>query len=132
LVLVARLVGVHLDVEAELIDSMTSGLEWKREGMSNWCLNWSLVFVTLGAYSLTVLPGMDVAMGMYPLRWVLSTQLQFLRRSVHRPCHALPLFRFHWWFAPVPFALAILIYDELRKYFIRRYPGGWMERATYY
>ena len=37
-----------------------------------------------------------------------------------------------WWIAPMPFSLAIFIYDECRKYILRRYPGGWVERETYY
>ncbi len=32
----------------------------------------------------------------------------------------------------MPFSLAILIYDEIRKFIIRRNPGGWVEKETYY
>ena len=42
------------------------------------------------------------------------------------------VFRWTWWLVPMPFSLLIFIYDEVRKYLIRRYPGGWVERETYY
>lgn len=42
------------------------------------------------------------------------------------------LFRFTWWLPALPFSLAIFIYDEVRKYLIRRNPGGWVEQETYY
>jgi sodium/potassium-transporting ATPase subunit alpha len=32
----------------------------------------------------------------------------------------------------MPFSLAIFFYDETRKYIIRRNPGGWVEKETYY
>jgi len=32
----------------------------------------------------------------------------------------------------MPFSLIIWLYDETRKYLIRRYPGGWAESETYY
>lgn len=41
-------------------------------------------------------------------------------------------FRFFWWLPAMPFSLAILIYDEVRKYILRKYPGGWVEQETYY
>ena len=44
----------------------------------------------------------------------------------------LNLDRWQWWLAPMPFSAAIFIYDETRKYLLRRYPGGWVERETYY
>lgn len=32
----------------------------------------------------------------------------------------------------LPFAFIILIYDEIRKLIIRKRPGGWVDRETYY
>ena len=32
--------------------------------------------------------------------------------------------RFEWWFIVIVFSLFIFIYDEIRKWLIRRYPGG--------
>jgi len=37
-----------------------------------------------------------------------------------------------WWFAPLPFSILIFVYDECRRYMLRRHPGGWLERETYY
>ncbi|XP_043532739.1 potassium-transporting ATPase alpha chain 2-like isoform X6 [Chiloscyllium plagiosum] len=31
--------------------------------------------------------------------------------------------RFQYWFVAVPFAILIFVYDEIRKFFIRKYPG---------
>lgn len=35
-----------------------------------------------------------------------------------------PTPRFQYWFVAVPFAVLIWVYDEVRKLFIRRYPGS--------
>lgn len=40
--------------------------------------------------------------------------------------------RFVWWLPAIPFMLAIFIYDEVRRFYLRRYPGGWLEQETYY
>lgn len=40
--------------------------------------------------------------------------------------------RFRWWLPPLPFMVVIFIYDECRRFYIRRNPGGWLERETYY
>ncbi len=58
---------------------------------------------TLLATFLSYCPGMDTALRMYPLEW-------------------------QWWIVPMPFSLIIWLYDEFRKYLIRRYPGG--KRST--
>lgn len=42
------------------------------------------------------------------------------------------LFRFVWWLPAIPFMLAIFIYDETRRFYLRRNPGGWLEQETYY
>ena len=40
--------------------------------------------------------------------------------------------RWTWWLAPMPFSVAIFVYDEVRRYIIRHRPGGWVEKETYY
>jgi sodium/potassium-transporting ATPase subunit alpha len=41
--------------------------------------------------------------------------------------------RFTWWLPALPFSAAILTYDEIRKFLLRRLkPGNWLERETYY
>uniref|UniRef100_A0A8C1RLK8 Sodium/potassium-transporting ATPase subunit alpha n=1 Tax=Cyprinus carpio TaxID=7962 RepID=A0A8C1RLK8_CYPCA len=37
-----------------------------------------------------------------------------------------------WWFCALPYSLLIFVYDEIRKLILRRNPGGWVERETYY
>ncbi|XP_041266433.1 sodium/potassium-transporting ATPase subunit alpha-2-like [Onychostruthus taczanowskii] len=40
--------------------------------------------------------------------------------------------RVTWWFCAFPYSLLIFAYDEVRKLILRRYPGGWVEKETYY
>lgn len=40
--------------------------------------------------------------------------------------------RFTWWLVPIPFSLLIFVYDEIRRFILRRNPGGWVEKETYY
>ncbi|XP_067909988.1 potassium-transporting ATPase alpha chain 2-like [Heterodontus francisci] len=40
--------------------------------------------------------------------------------------------RFQYWFVAVPFAIVIFVHDEIRKFFIRRYPGSWWDKNMYY
>jgi len=50
------------------------------------------------------------------------------------------LCRWSWWFAPWPFFILVLAYDELRKVVLRAYlgksppgaPVGFVEREFYY
>nr|CAD7447538.1 unnamed protein product [Timema bartmani] len=76
-------------------------------GMRNWMMNFSLIFETALAAFLAYTPGMDKGLKMFPLK-------------------------FHWWLAAVPFMICMWIYDETRRYILRRNPGGWVERETYY
>ncbi|XP_006168897.1 sodium/potassium-transporting ATPase subunit alpha-4 isoform X1 [Tupaia chinensis] len=62
---------------------------------------------TLLAAFLSYCPGMDVALRMYPLK-------------------------LNWWLCSIPYSIFIFTYDETRRFFIRHYPGGWVERETYY
>ncbi|KAI6175742.1 Sodium/potassium-transporting ATPase subunit alpha [Aphelenchoides bicaudatus] len=75
--------------------------------MSNWYMNFGLVFETCLAAFLCYCPGLDKGLRMYGLR-------------------------FSWWFPALPFSILIFVYDEIRRYLIRRYPGGWVEQETYY
>ncbi|XP_006639435.2 sodium/potassium-transporting ATPase subunit alpha-1-like [Lepisosteus oculatus] len=78
-----------------------------QQGLRNKILVFGLFEETALAALLSYCPGMDIALRMYPLK---------------------P----HWWFCPFPFALFIFVYDEIRKYILRRCPGGWVEKETYY
>uniref|UniRef100_A0AC35F5R0 Cation-transporting P-type ATPase C-terminal domain-containing protein n=1 Tax=Panagrolaimus sp. PS1159 TaxID=55785 RepID=A0AC35F5R0_9BILA len=92
---------------ADLIISKTRRNSLVQQGMSNWTLNFGLVFETILAAFLCYCPGTDRGLRMYGLR-------------------------FSWWFCALPFSILIFIYDEARRYCIRRWPGGWVERETYY
>ncbi|KAK0411734.1 hypothetical protein QR680_005814 [Steinernema hermaphroditum] len=92
---------------ADLIISKTRRNSLVQQGMSNWTLNFGLVFETILAAFLCYCPGLDNGLRMYGLR-------------------------FSWWFPALPFSVLIFIYDEARRYCIRRWPGGWVEQETYY
>uniref|UniRef100_A0A914Z0M7 Sodium/potassium-transporting ATPase subunit alpha n=1 Tax=Panagrolaimus superbus TaxID=310955 RepID=A0A914Z0M7_9BILA len=92
---------------ADLIISKTRRNSLVQQGMSNWTLNFGLVFETILAAFMCYCPGLDRGLRMYGLR-------------------------FSWWFCALPFSILIFIYDETRRYCIRRWPGGWVERETYY
>jgi len=77
------------------------------QGMMNHQMTFGLFFETCLAAFLAYCPGLDKGLRMYPLKWT-------------------------WWLVPMPFSVAIFIYDEVRKYIIRHRPGGWVERETYY
>uniref|UniRef100_A0A0K0EHT4 Sodium/potassium-transporting ATPase subunit alpha n=1 Tax=Strongyloides stercoralis TaxID=6248 RepID=A0A0K0EHT4_STRER len=92
---------------ADLIISKTRRNSLVQQGMSNWTLNFGLIFETALAAFLCYCPGLDKGLRMYGLR-------------------------FSWWFPALPFSILIFVYDEIRRYCIRRWPGGWVERETYY
>uniref|UniRef100_V9KCZ0 Sodium/potassium-transporting ATPase subunit alpha n=1 Tax=Callorhinchus milii TaxID=7868 RepID=V9KCZ0_CALMI len=78
-----------------------------QQGMRNKILIFGLFEETALAAFLSYCPGMDVALRMFPLK---------------------P----NWWFCAFPYSFLIFVYDEIRKLIIRRHPGGWVERETYY
>nr|CAD7428904.1 unnamed protein product [Timema monikensis] len=92
---------------ANLICCKTRRNSIVHQKMTNWFLNFALVFETCLAICLLYLPAMDAALKMYPLK-------------------------IQWWLPGIPWAIILLIFDETRKYLIRRFPGGFFERETYY
>ncbi|XP_074105447.1 sodium/potassium-transporting ATPase subunit alpha isoform X1 [Cotesia typhae] len=92
---------------ADLIVCKTRRNSILHQGMRNWALNFGIVFETALAAFLSYTPGMDKGLRMYPLKFV-------------------------WWLPAIPFMLAIFIYDETRRFYLRRNPGGWLEQETYY
>ncbi|CAD5227305.1 unnamed protein product [Bursaphelenchus xylophilus] len=103
----AYFVAIVIVQWADLIISKTRRNSLVQQGMSNWTMNFGLVFETALAAFLCYCPGLDKGLRMYGLR-------------------------FSWWFPALPFSIVIFIYDEVRRFLIRRYPGGWVERETYY
>ncbi|XP_076291776.1 sodium/potassium-transporting ATPase subunit alpha [Lasioglossum baleicum] len=77
------------------------------QGMHNWVLNYGILFELIMACIVCYAPYMDEILQTYPL-W------------------------FEWWLPGVPYAIIIVIYDELRKLWIRRNPEGWWDRETCY
>ncbi|XP_038065477.1 sodium/potassium-transporting ATPase subunit alpha-3-like [Patiria miniata] len=92
---------------ADLIICKTRRNSLIQQGMSNWVLNFGLVFETALAAFLSYTPGLENGLRMYPLR-------------------------IGWWFVAIPFSVLIFVYDECRRFLLRRNPGGWVEKETYY
>merc|ERR1712227_653841 len=79
-----------------------------QQGMTNYFMDFALLFETALAAFLVYTPGMDVALRMQPLKFL-------------------------WWLPAIPSSLTIFVYDECRKFLLRRLgPGSWVERETYY
>ncbi|XP_033341724.2 sodium/potassium-transporting ATPase subunit alpha [Megalopta genalis] len=77
------------------------------QGMHNWVLNFGILFEIIMACVVCYAPYMDEILRTYPLR-------------------------LEWWLPGLPYAVIILMYDELRKLWIRRNPEGWWDRETCY
>merc|ERR1719412_1600859 len=93
---------------ADLIICKTRKNSVFQQGMKNMFMNFGLFFETALAAFLSYCPGMDKDLRMYPLY-------------------------INWWLPALPFSVLIFIYDECRKYLLRRNgPGSWVERETYY
>jgi len=92
---------------ADVIICKTRKLSVFTQGMNNWVLNTGIVFETALAAFMCYTPGLDKALRVYPLL-------------------------FWWWLPALPFSLTIWLYDEGRRYLLRRNPGGWVEKETYY
>uniref|UniRef100_A0A674MLM8 Sodium/potassium-transporting ATPase subunit alpha n=1 Tax=Takifugu rubripes TaxID=31033 RepID=A0A674MLM8_TAKRU len=92
---------------ADLIICKTRRNSLFHQGMKNRVLIFGLLVETALAAFVSYCPGMDVALRMYPLKIL-------------------------WWFCAFPYSLLIFIYDEVRKFILRRNPGGWVEQETYY
>uniref|UniRef100_A0A8C9UMG4 Sodium/potassium-transporting ATPase subunit alpha n=1 Tax=Spermophilus dauricus TaxID=99837 RepID=A0A8C9UMG4_SPEDA len=92
---------------ADLIICKTRRNSVFQQGMKNKVLIFGILEETLLATFLSYTPGMDVALRMYPLKLA-------------------------WWFCALPYSILVFAYDEIRKLIIRQWPGGWLERETYY
>lgn len=92
---------------ADVIISKTRRLSVFQQGMTNHMLNFGLFFETALAALLQYTPGLNTGLRL-------------------RPMNA------SWWFIAFPFSLLIFVYDETRRFFLRKYPGGWVEQETYY
>ena len=77
-----------------------------QKGINYWMIV-GLVFETALALILAYTPVINNVLKMYPLR-------------------------LEWLTIPLSFTVVIFCYDETRKWLLRRYPGGWVDRETYY
>uniref|UniRef100_A0A671V554 Sodium/potassium-transporting ATPase subunit alpha n=1 Tax=Sparus aurata TaxID=8175 RepID=A0A671V554_SPAAU len=87
---------------ADLIICKTRRNSLFQQGMRNRILIFGLFVETALAAFLSYCPGMDIALRMYPLKYAPTL----------------------WWFCALPYSLLIFIYDEVRKFILRRSPGG--------
>ncbi|XP_007945980.1 sodium/potassium-transporting ATPase subunit alpha-4-like [Orycteropus afer afer] len=92
---------------ADLIICKTRRNSVFQQGMKNKILIFGIMEETSLAATLSYTPGTDMALRMYPLKAT-------------------------WWVCAMPYSLLIFMYDEIRKFNIRRRPGGWLEQETYY
>lgn len=92
---------------ANVVACKTRFLSIADQGMTNKMLNFGMIFNAILILVIAYCPLADVVLGSRPLH----------------PRHFLPA---------IPFACAMILYDEVRKYLIRKYPGGWVERRTLY
>jgi len=92
---------------ADILICKTRRLSIFEQGMKNDQLNFALIFETVLAAFLVYVPGVRVAFGIEKLPFV-------------------------YWLPALPFSLLIFSYDEIRKAVMRAYPGGWVERKSYW
>ncbi|KAH9495224.1 Sodium/potassium-transporting ATPase subunit alpha-1 [Bulinus truncatus] len=92
---------------ADLIIRKTRRLSVIQHGMKNHYLTFGLFFETALAAFLCYCPGLNEGLHMQPLR-------------------------FTWWLCALPYSLVIFALDEGRRFLLRRQPGGFIERETYY
>merc|ERR1712142_1279146 len=91
----------------DVIISKTRRLSLLQQGMWNMMLNFGICFETAVAAILQYTPGLNEGLRLRPMNFL-------------------------WWLPALPFALAILIFDETRRYIMRHNPGGFVEQETYY
>lgn len=92
---------------ADLIIAKTRKRSIFEQGMGNYYLDFALIFETLLLICLIYIPGTPTGLRLYALS---------------------P----YYWIPALPYALIIWVFDEWRRYFIRKYPKGFMVSLTYY
>jgi len=92
---------------ADLMICKTRSRSLFEQGMTNVFMNYSLFFETALGACLVYLPFLNDVFSTRPLKFV-------------------------WWTSAIPFSIFIYVYDELRKGYIRRNRGCWLERNTYW
>jgi sodium/potassium-transporting ATPase subunit alpha len=98
-------------------------------GMRNQAMNFGLFFETAVACFMSYTPGMGTLLHMFPVKYGCRLFYKFDAILI---ANSIFFSRFVWWLPAMPFAIIILMYDEVRKYYLRKNPGGFLERETYY
>ena len=103
----AFFMAIVLTQVADVIICKTRRLSIVHQGMDNWVLNCGCIFELCLASLVIYCPYVNNALQFEPVDVI---------------C-----------FLPaLPYAVFIFVYDEIRRYFLRKYPGGWVERETYF
>lgn len=92
---------------ADLLICKTRRLSLFQQGMTNHVLNAGLMFEVFLAGMLVYCPGLNTVFQFEPVDFIVLVPT-------------------------LPFALFIIIYDEVRKLIIRLYPHGFIDKETYY
>lgn len=103
----AFFVCIVITQAADLLICKTRRLSLFQQGMSNWVLNCGIIFSMSVTAIIICCPGINTFFKMYPVEWYV--------------------------FIPaLPFGLFIIVFDEIRKLCIRKFPNGFVYRETYY
>lgn len=78
-----------------------------KQGMKNWVLNFGILFELILGAIIVYVPFANYILQTESISWV-------------------------YWLPGIPFSFLLIFGDELRKYLIRKKPGGWIEKYTYY
>lgn len=92
---------------ADIIICKTRRLSIIHQGMTNHMLNFGILFEISITMVILYVPFFNSFLYTQPVPWVM-------------------------WIPGIPFAILIILLDELRRYLIRKYPNGWVERELYY
>lgn len=92
---------------ADLLICKTRKLSLFQQGMTNHVLNAGLMFEIFLAGVVVYCPYINTAFQMEPINLI----------------GIVPA---------IPFAVFIILYDEMRKFLIRKFPNGWVYKYTYY
>lgn len=92
---------------ADVIICKTRRLSIIHQGMTNYMLNFGIVFEFTITLLILYIPFFNSILYTQPIPWLM-------------------------WMPGIPFAILIILLDELRRYLIRKYPNGWVERELYF
>lgn len=103
----AFFVCIVITQAADLLICKTRKLSLFQQGMRNWVLNLGIMFSATLTAIIICCPGVNTLFKMRPVEWYV--------------------------FIPaLPFGIFIVLFDELRKLCIRKFPSGWVYQETYY